>query len=152
MIKKDSSVPDPDSLCEHSAIQLPKKHCGFAGCQWNGNTDDELIEHLVSWDLHKDLWPSILSLVPHSRKDAKIAVYSVYCEAIAVKMRKGAPLDTYSIDRRSLFNYVENLNNDQICSLVCFCCARRFPYVEDLDGRILFNGTNLFNTRKRQHL
>ena len=31
-----------------------------------------------------------------------------------------------------MYAYTKNLSDDKVDSLVCFCCARRFPHVEDL--------------------
>ena len=45
------------------------------------------------------------------------------------KVRQGAPLATYSIDRRCIYNYEMALRHGEISSLVCFCCARRYPYM-----------------------
>ena len=50
-----------------------------------------------------------------------------------MKVREGAPLDTYSIDRRAIVNYTEAAGDDSIFSLICFSCARRFPYIRSLD-------------------
>ena len=53
----------------------------------------------------------------------------MYNESIAMAIRKGAPLASYSIDRRCMQNYVRNLVKDDTCALICIVCARRFPYV-----------------------
>ena len=55
---------------------------------------------------------------------------SAYMEALSIKCREGAPLAKYAIDRRSLFNYTESLKDEDVYSLVCISCARRFPYVD----------------------
>ena len=54
---------------------------------------------------------------------------SVYNESIAIATRKGAPVASYSIDRRCIENYVRDLTSKDTCALICFCCARRFPYM-----------------------
>ena len=54
---------------------------------------------------------------------------AAYAEAIAVVVRRGAPLAAYSIDRRCLYNYAECLENGSPESLACCSCARRFPYM-----------------------
>ena len=54
---------------------------------------------------------------------------SVYNESIATAIRKGAPLASYSIDRRCMQNYVPDLVKDDTCALVCIVCARRFSLV-----------------------
>ena len=61
--------------------------------------------------------------MPWSHDTEEIRLFSAYCEAIAVKVREGAPLDTYSIDRRAIVNYTEAAGDDSIFSLICFSCA-----------------------------
>ena len=63
-----------------------------------------------------------------SGESEKVCVASAYQEAIAVAIRRGAPLASYSIDRRSLFNASQGLRSDTVESLVCFWCSRRYPY------------------------
>ena len=62
----------------------------------------------------------------HSLEERRTAAYN---EAIAVLVRQGAPLAAYSIDRRCLFNYTQALSDDGVEALICFACARRFPYI-----------------------
>ena len=81
----------------------------------------------------------------HSIKDR---VWSVYNEAIAVVARRGAPLATGSIDRRSLKNFVGAFVGEGIQSLVCFSCARRFPRVatwrkNDIDWITVLNHVDI---------
>ena len=53
---------------------------------------------------------------------------AAYHDAIAVVVRSGAPLATYSIDRRCLGNYRQCFSNGGPEPLICVCCDRRFPY------------------------
>ena len=46
-------------------------------------------------------------------------------------LRQGAPLASFSIDRRCLYNYTRALRDDGVESLICFSCARRFPFLAD---------------------
>ena len=107
-------------------MQLPMKHCAFKGCLWRGMDDVGLQNHV--WTAHKDELEPVALLLPqiHSEEERYMAAYH---EGIAVVVRSGAPLATYSIDRRCLYNYTQTLSGDGVQSLVCFCCARRFPYV-----------------------
>ena len=57
-----------------------------------------------------------------------------YNEAIAEVVRQGAPLASFSIDRRCLYNYTRALRDDAVESLICFSCARRFPFLADRRG------------------
>lgn len=54
---------------------------------------------------------------------------SVYRESIAFAARNGAPVASYSIDRRCMTNYAEDIIREDTCALICFVCARRFPHV-----------------------
>ena len=56
-------------------------------------------------------------------------IASAYNGRIAIAIRKGAPLASYSIDRRCVTNDVRDLVKDDTCALICLVCARRFPYV-----------------------
>ena len=112
------------------ALQLPDAHCAFRGCSWTGSSDDALVSHLE--DQHTEaLQPSMEALQKKvgGRKSQDILLMSVYSESIAIATRKGAPVASYSIDRRCMMNYVRDLVCEDTCALICFSCARRFPYV-----------------------
>ena len=53
----------------------------------------------------------------HSKEERVAAVYS---EAIALKIREGAPLASYSIDRKCLRKGAEATSGDNIQALICF--------------------------------
>ena len=53
---------------------------------------------------------------------------SAYNEAIVVAIRRGAPLASLAIDRRSLYTCCQGVRDDTVETLVCFWCERRFPY------------------------
>jgi hypothetical protein len=53
----------------------------------------------------------------------KERIFAAYNEAIAVKVREGAPLASYSIDRRCLRKYAEATSGDQIQAPICFVRA-----------------------------
>jgi hypothetical protein len=54
-------------------------------------------------------------------------IFATYNEAIAIKVREGAPLATYSIDRRCLRKYAEATSGDQIEAPISFLCACMCP-------------------------
>jgi hypothetical protein len=68
-----------------------------------------------------------------SKDSDDVRRFSAYCEALATKVRKGAPLDTYSIDRRAMSKYNHATADDQIYMPICISCARRFPHIASLD-------------------
>ena len=63
------------------------------------------------------------------RKDEAVLPLSVYSEGIATAARQGAPLASYSIDRRCIFEYNKHLMHESTGAAVCFVCARKFPRV-----------------------
>ena len=63
------------------------------------------------------------------RKSQDILLLSVYSESIAIATHKGAPVASYSIDRRCMMNYVRDLVCEDTCALICVSCARPSPYV-----------------------
>ena len=155
--------PWADALREDMAVQLPRKHCAFAGCTWATDPLEDrtsamaaeraLVDHLMEHDEELDYVASLLpsfdgvAVVPAQPKkrrntshagcrnvveeDRRARFAAAYNEAIAVAVRRGAPLATYSISRRCLYNYTTSLDDDHVYSLACFCCARRYPYVRD---------------------
>ena len=132
-----------EAQCEKHAIDLPTKHCAFMNCSWSHrtsvdmqsdkrdmfmrNADEKLVEHLLA-EHHAQIDPVASDLQQTSGESEKVCFASAYQEAIAVAIRRGAPLASYSIDRRSLFNASQGLRSDTVESLVCFWCSRRFPY------------------------
>ena len=91
------------------------------------NADQKLIDHLLSQ--HKDALRPVADELSRAFGDSERVCYaSAYNEAIAVAIRRGAPLASYAIDRRSLYNCCQALRDDTVETLVCFRCERRFPY------------------------
>ena len=60
--------------------------------------------------------------------DAVLAL-SVYNESLAIAIRRGAPLASYSIDRRCLEAYTTHSTHSDTTTLICFSCAWNIPYV-----------------------
>ena len=81
---------------------------------------------------HRASLERVAKLLPrrHRKDDESIVYASVYNEGIATAVRRGAPLACLAIDRRCLYNYEMATHGDGVASLICWCCARRFPYVE----------------------
>ena len=130
----DAREPDSRALSAAAAVQLPVKHCAFRGCGAGMVTEMELAEHIYDGHLEEvEPVSKCLPVPPADEVDAArpglVAVMSAYSDAIAMKIREGAPLATLAIDRRSLYNYCCAVNDSSVCSLICWCCARRFPYV-----------------------
>ena len=109
-------------------VNFLKKHCAFVDCSYECQTDTELLTHIH--DVHlKDMKP-VLDLLPCcSENNENHEILSVYNEAISYKCRQGAPFASCSIDRRCLYNYASAISGSNVQSLICLCCARRFPYI-----------------------
>ena len=123
---EDPTRPWHAALREDAAVQLPQKHCAFKKCTWEGTTDAELLRHVS--DEHRASLKSVTALLAKSASEEE-RVFAAYNEAIAVGVRRGAPLAAYSIDRRCLFSYTQSISDENVESLICFLCARRFPHV-----------------------
>ena len=123
------------ALDTDKALVLPLKHCAFKHCSWCGDDDESLTKHLSS-DHMQALRPcmeAFTSLRPVAPRDAEVLVMSVYNEALAIAIRKGAPLASYSIDRRCLRQYVQHVSDATTYAAVCFVCARRFVHVSGVN-------------------
>ena len=94
----------------------------FQGCGINKSCNEDLLKHI--YDTHYEVFSDVLEYLVIPRKDVDkdphklIGVWSAYQEAIAIKIRAGAPLAHLAIDRRALYNYTSALADEQICSLI----------------------------------
>ena len=114
-----------DVLSADMALELPPKHCSFASCNWTGDTDEELLTHLKAEHL------SVMQHVLEAKTDQATMdeqTWAVYNNAIEKVCQQAAPTASYSIDRRALRSYSTATSGHNIQELICFCCARRFPY------------------------
>ena len=88
--------------------------------------DHLLTEHLDELSVAMQCFQA---LRPCVKEDEKVLAISVYNEGIAHAVRRGAPLASYSIDRKCLQQYASHLTHGSTSALVCFVCARRFVKV-----------------------
>ena len=120
-----------ESIFSEGAVVLPQTHCAFKECVWVGTSDEELQAHVCS--AHAAALEEVAVRLPCSEKNEhirrKTQLWSAYNEAIAWKVRSGAPLAALAIDRRCLLNYARYIQDDTVHSLVCMVCARKFPRV-----------------------
>jgi len=114
------------------AVQLPCKHCAFSGCAWTGLDDDSLQAHLSA--AHDDLLRPVAALLVSDVLDNAGAVWASYAAAVAEVNRRGAPVVCPSIDRRCLYEYAGAFQGENTVALICFSCARRFPWCRSLRG------------------
>ena len=127
-----ASDANPEMNCEgyDEAVQLPHKHCAFKGCASVFHADRELRDHLR--DSHYTKGSAVLrELVASTASTATLdqAISSTVCEAIATKIRTGAPLACSSIDRRALMSFASTLTDATTEALVCVSCACVYPRV-----------------------
>ena len=124
----------PSVASNDTALLLPSKHCAFKGCSWCGTDAESQVNHLMERHEEEYLRPAMTcfqALRPHVRSDARVLALSVYSEGIAIAVRRGAPLASYSIDRRCLKEYMTSLTHPGTNAVVCLLCARRFPQVHN---------------------
>ena len=127
-------APDPHAFDDKLAVLLPPKHCAFAGCNWHLEWDEAtferdrekaLVEHVRS--AHFEAVRPVCGLLPQVYSE-DFRVSAAYSQAIATKVRDGAPLASYSIDRRCLRKHAEATEGENIQALICFMCACTYPY------------------------
>ncbi len=127
----NATEPDPAALSEEAAAALPRKHCAFSGCRATFAPDgklsagEQLCQHLQRDPSHRAVLEAVIKRMPLCPESDDVKFFSAYCEVIATKTRRGAPLDTYSIDRRAVQKYHEACGDDQVYLLICISCARR---------------------------
>ena len=90
-------VPYADALREDCAVELPRKHCAFRGCAFCGQTQEDLDQHLA--DAHADVLVPVAKMLekPCDGEGGQCSVAGfrvAYHEAIAIVVRRGAPLAT----------------------------------------------------------
>ena len=128
-IPADSSDPNKPwatALLDDVAVQLPPKHCAFRNCAWVGEHQVQLEKHLLL--CHRSSLDKVATLF-HNSFTVQERLNGAYNCALSVKVQDSAPLASYSVDRRCLYAYTTSLADDKLDSLICFACARRFPYV-----------------------
>ena len=123
---EDQTQPWAAALLEDAAVQLPKKHCAFSGCGRHLSNEAERLGHLAL--CHAPAVDRVAELLPkmYSVEERRAAAYN---EAIATRVRKGAPTALYSIDRRCLYNYAQAATWEAVQAPICFLCACVHPWL-----------------------
>ena len=67
--------------------------------------------------------------------DERDRIAAAYNEAIGCKVRKGAPLASYAIDRKCLRKAAEVMVGDNVEAIICFFCACIHPYRSGADNQ-----------------
>ena len=107
---------------EKKAHDLPACHCGLKECEFTAESEEDLHDHIVT--SHAPLFAELCG-VPLGKKE----MLQMYAEAITWQCQSGAPVANVSIDRRALRGYQSIMAGNSIACLVCFVCARKYPYV-----------------------
>ena len=81
---------------------------------------------------HGPLMAKAMGFLP-SCFDEEERAAAVYNEAIGIKIREGAPLASYSIDRRCLRKAADVTAGENLQALICFSCACIHPYRQHED-------------------
>ena len=108
---------------DSTALLLPRKHCVFKGCAWNGSDVMALVQHIHENHLAA-LTPgmeSFKALKLVHRKDEPALALSIYNGGVAAAVRQGAPLASYSIDRICMLQCNTHLNHEDIWGISMFC-------------------------------
>ena len=108
---------------EKEAYDLPAFHCSLKGCDFVTENEEELQDHITS--NHAKLFAEI-----GGERQSRQGVLQMYAEAITRQCQSGAPVANVSIDRRALRGYRSSVVEDGVACLLCFVCARKYPYVK----------------------
>ena len=122
----DAKKPWAAALAEDMAVPLPSVHCSFKGCCWTGQKQEARDTHILK-DHKETLKPLADTLPLCFSEDTRLT--SVYNQLIALKVRSGAPISSFAIERRAVDSYMRAIECSAIEAPMCFICACKFPYV-----------------------
>ena len=96
----DSLKPLPAAYAEDCVIVLPLKHCAFSGCTWSGDDVKSQAVHIVEhpYDLLEEGVEAYTKYKTILYGSNNLLALSIYNESLAIAIRRGAPLASYSID------------------------------------------------------
>ena len=118
---------------------LPPKHCAFKSCSWvlewgtpehvqtERDRENILFKHIMHAHAHS-IEPAANGLPRCYSKEERFA--SAYNEAIGIKVRQGAPLASYAIDRKCLRKASAAMSGNRVEALICFFCACIYPHMQ----------------------
>ena len=134
---RDATQPMEEAFNDDIAPLLPPKHCAFKSCTWtlawpekaDAGTERQREAKLVSHvrDAHLASIAPVADRLPGCfSPDERVA--AAYNEALGFKVRQGAPLASYAIDRKCLRKASEAMSGENIEALICFFCACIHPH------------------------
>ena len=116
-------------LCSaREAYDLASWHCSFCGCGYATESEQELEAHISG--SHAAVFGEVCG--PDIKEQDMLGMYAA---AITKQCQSAAPAANVSIDRRSLRSYQKSLEADNISCLLCFVCARKYPYVRSCSNQ-----------------
>ena len=130
-LREHPTLPSDHAMETVDAGELwPSVFCAFRGCDWQEGDGDEdaLAIHLMD-EHNEDLQPIAECMLKGNAPDACLSIYKA---AISCKCRSQAPVAGCSIDRGALKAYSDAMKGENVETLICFSCARRFTYVAEL--------------------
>ena len=143
----------PAAYAEDVAIVLPRKHCAVIVCAWCGDDKQAQAMHIVNG--HMDLLQESMEAYRQYKtmmydNDAVLAL-SISNESLPIAIRRGAPLASYSIDRRCLQACVTHLTHSETATFVFLAALDNF-HVHTGQKEIQYGNTRLKMPRKRHRL
>ena len=118
------------------AAGLPSKHCAFMSCPWQGLHAADLCARVLEG--HRGSLERVagafLCVTAEESKNEEVRYLLAHSEAVAWKVRQGAPLAALAMDQRCLRACAEGLGGQAVSSLACLLRARKFPRVEGRPG------------------
>ena len=111
---------------EPVGFDLPPTHCAFKGCHFAAATENDVVKHVT--EEHAAALQCIVDspIFPVVGRPAFAHAYSLL---LTSKCQENPPVANCSIDRRCLRTFRTTLTMPDLQELVCFVCARRYPYV-----------------------
>ena len=111
------------NLCSaREAYDLPAWHCSFRGCSYASESEEGLVDHISG--SHAEIFTEVCGQAIKQHD-----MLGMYAAAITRQCQSAAPVANVSIDRRALRAYQQSLEGNNISCLLCFVCARKYPYV-----------------------
>ena len=99
--------------------------CAFVDCTWVSDSVEKLYAHVE--ESHGNLISPVLQLMPNT-KHLETNIAGAYCEALATKIRLVAPVSSYSIHRKCIYDYATAFRGENLQAPICFLCACTYTY------------------------
>eukprot|EP00438_Fugacium_kawagutii_P033974 Skav228932 [mRNA] locus=scaffold2181:248822:258688:+ [translate_table: standard] len=118
-----------DASATTTAFDIPNFFCCLAGCAFEADTAQELTEHICAQ--HASLFIPLASAIYGARVFPAMC-FQAYRALLTHACQQRAPSAHPSIDRACIRRFREAQLGDNIGAAICFLCARRFPYTNNM--------------------